>query len=233
MKRVGIIVFPGSNCDHDAYHVCKKLIGADTRFIWHQSSDLEGSEVVILPGGFSYGDYLRAGAIAKLSPVMQSVIKHANAGGLVVGICNGFQILCESKLLPGSLSRNQIGEFRCNRVFLRVEQTSLAATSDYSEHEVVSYPIAHGEGRFVADPEVITRIESNNQVVFRYCSREGTSDWTSPTLPAYNPNGSTNNIAGITNESGNVLGLMPHPERAAELDLGCNDGFKFFRSLLA
>lgn len=233
MKRVGIIVFPGSNCDHDAYYVCKKLIGADTRFIWHQSTNLEGSDVIILPGGFSYGDYLRAGAIAKLSPVMQAVINHAKSGGLVVGICNGFQILCESKLLPGALIRNHVGEFRCKNVFLRVENTSIAPTNNYQLNEIVTYPIAHGEGRYVAPPEVIEHLEKNNQIVFRYCNRDGVSDWSNTTLPDYNPNGSINNIAGITNEQGNVIGLMPHPERAAEIELGSNDGYRFFSALLA
>lgn len=233
MKRVGIIVFPGSNCDHDAYHACKKLIGADTRFIWHQSTDLEGCDVIILPGGFSYGDYLRAGAIAKLSPVMKTVVKHANSGGYVVGICNGFQILCETKLLPGSLSRNHIGEFRCKRVLLRVDCNTIAPTLGYTHHEVVSFPIAHGEGRFVAPDKVIDQLEGNNQIVFRYCNANGQSQWGENQVPDYNPNGSSHNIAGITNESGNVIGLMPHPERAAELELGCEDGYRFFKSLLA
>ena len=193
-KRVGIVVFPGSNCDHDAYHVCKHVIGADTKFLWHDATELDDREVIILPGGFSYGDYLRAGSISRFSPIMNAVIKHASAGGLVVGICNGFQILCECGLLPGALCRNEVGEFRCQWVNLRVERNDLSATKLYSIGQVVRYPIAHGEGRYVLPEDELAKLEAAGQIVFRYCDAKGNSDWSSTDKPDYNPNGSISSV---------------------------------------
>jgi phosphoribosylformylglycinamidine synthase len=224
--RFGIVVFPGSNCDHDAYHVCRKVLGQDAVFLWHKDADLKDVDVVILPGGFSYGDYLRCGAIARFSPVMREVTRFAEAGGLVLGICNGFQILVEAGLLPGVLLRNASLRFACRHVQVRVENAFTPFTSVCAQGDVLTIPIAHGEGNYFADEETIGRLEANGQVAFRYCSPSGeiTAD--------SNPNGSLGNIAGIINERGNVLGMMPHPERAADPLLGHTDGQKVFASLL-
>jgi phosphoribosylformylglycinamidine synthase I len=224
--RFGIVVFPGSNCDHDAYYVCKKILGQDAVFLWHKTPDLKGVDVVILPGGFSYGDYLRCGAIARFSPVMQEVARFAAKGGLVLGICNGFQILVEAGLLPGVLLRNTSLRFACRYVSIRVENPFTPFTSECAQHEVLSIPIAHGDGNYFADDATIRRLEANGQVVFRYCTPEG------EITPESNPNGSVGNIAGISNEQGNVLGMMPHPERAADAVLGHTDGRKVFASIL-
>jgi phosphoribosylformylglycinamidine synthase len=224
--KFGVVVFPGSNCDHDAYHVLGHLEQQDVRFLWHKDESLQGVDAVILPGGFSYGDYLRCGAIARFSPIMKEVIAFAADGGTVVGICNGFQILCESGLLPGALIRNSGLTFICDDVQIRVENNATRFTSLCNAGEVLSIPIAHGEGNYVADPETLRRMNERGQILFRYCSSDGTVDG-----PA-NPNGSVENIAGIVNESGNVMGMMPHPERAADPVLRRTDGSKIFRSII-
>ena len=225
--RTRIIVFPGSNCDHDAMHAVKHLLGEpDTEFVWHKEASIgKGVDLVILPGGFSYGDYLRTGAIARFSPVMQDVIRYANDGGTVLGICNGFQVLCESGLLPGVLIRNESLKFVCKEVHLRVERSDTQFTSELSKDSSIRIPIAHGEGNYIADAEVLAELEANNQIVFRYSDANGNI------TPQSNPNGAMNNIAGIINRTGNVLGLMPHPERACEAILGSADGLGVFQSL--
>ncbi|MCC6742699.1 MAG: phosphoribosylformylglycinamidine synthase subunit PurQ [Acidobacteria bacterium] len=225
--KFGVVVFPGSNCDHDAYHVISKVIGQPVDFIWHRDSNLDGFDCIVLPGGFSYGDYLRTGAIASMSPVMRSVVGFANHGGIVIGICNGFQILCESGLLPGALLRNASLAFACRHVNLRVERTDTVYTRDYERGQVLSIPIAHGDGNYFCDDETLARLEGEGQVLFRYVDSKG-----DPT-PESNPNGSRNNIAGIVNDRGNVLGMMPHPERASEEALGSADGRGVFTSLAA
>ena len=223
--KFGVIVFPGSNCDHDAYHVISKHVGQPVDFIWHKETDLSGYDAVIVPGGFSYGDYLRAGALAHFSPVIQSVKEFAKKGKFVFGVCNGFQILCESGLLPGALMRNSGLHFICQHVNIRVENAQTPYTSELESGEVLSIPIAHAEGNYVCDDETLAELETNNQIIFRYCDENGElSD-------ASNPNGSLKNIAGISNKAGNVLGMMPHPERACEELLGSNDGRDIFRSL--
>jgi phosphoribosylformylglycinamidine synthase subunit PurQ / glutaminase len=224
--RFGVVVFPGSNCDHDAYQVCKKILGQDAVFLWHKDHSLQGADVVILPGGFSYGDYLRCGAIARFSPIMQEVAAFAADGGLVVGICNGFQILVEAGLLPGVLLRNDSLRFVCRHVHLRVENAFTPFTGEYTPGEVLTIPIAHGDGNFFADERVVRDLEENGQVVFRYCDAAGA------VTPEANPNGSLANIAGIVNPTGNVLGMMPHPERASDPLLGYTDGRRLFDSIL-
>ena len=223
--KFGVVVFPGSNCDHDAYHVISKVIGQPVDFIWHRDTSLEGYDCVVLPGGFSYGDYLRTGAIASLSPIMRSVVEFAKRGGYVLGVCNGFQILCETGLLPGALMRNRSLSFVCRHVDLRVERADTVFTRDYAAGQVLSIPVAHGDGNYFCDAETLARIEGEGQVVFRYVDAGG-----EPT-DAANPNGSLNNIAGIINREGNVLGMMPHPERASEEALGSCDGRAVFTSL--
>jgi phosphoribosylformylglycinamidine synthase subunit PurQ / glutaminase len=225
--KFGIIVFPGSNCDRDVAYVTQSLLQQPTRMVWHEDSDLSDLDVIIVPGGFSYGDYLRCGAIARFSPAMQSTIKHAEQGKLVLGICNGFQVLTEAGLLPGALVRNRDLHFICDRVPLRVERTDLPWTQHYKQGEVMSLPIAHGEGNYYADAETLAALEENKQIVFRYANIEGGVG-----LPA-NPNGSLNNIAGICNREGNVLGMMPHPERASDPVLGGTDGLRLFEGILA
>ncbi|MFN4954756.1 MAG: phosphoribosylformylglycinamidine synthase subunit PurQ [Aphanizomenon sp.] len=215
--KFGILVFPGSNCDRDVAYVTRDLLGQATRMIWHQETDISDIDVVIIPGGFSYGDYLRCGAIARFSPVMQQVIDHALKGKFVIGICNGFQVLTEAGLLPGALARNQDLHFICDRSSLKVERNNLPWTHGYTEGEVITLPIAHGEGRFYSDESTLAEIEANGQVLFRYQE---------------NPNGSLNDIAGICNLQGNVLGMMPHPERAADKALGNSDGLRLFQGLL-
>jgi phosphoribosylformylglycinamidine synthase subunit PurQ / glutaminase len=223
--KFGVIVFPGSNCDHDAYHVISKHVGQPVDFIWHKETDLSGYDAVIVPGGFSYGDYLRCGALAKFSPVMAAVKDFAAAGKFVFGICNGFQILCEAGLLPGALIRNKNLHFICRHVNLKVENTHTPYTSEIAAGEVLSIPIAHAEGNYVCDDETFHQLEENGQIVFRYCDEKG------EVTDAANPNGARSNIAGICNLDRNVLGMMPHPERACEGLLGSNDGRNIFRSL--
>ena len=216
--KFGIVVFPGSNCDRDVAYVTRDLLQQPTRMVWHQETDISDLDVVVIPGGFSYGDYLRCGAIARFSPVMQQVVAHAQQGKFVLGICNGFQVLTEMGLLSGALMRNRDLHFICDRVTLKVERTDLPWTQTYSPGQVITLPVAHGEGQFYADAETLQQLEDNSQVLFRY---EGD-----------NPNGSVNNIAGICNRQGNVLGMMPHPERAADPLLGGTDGIKLFQGLL-
>jgi phosphoribosylformylglycinamidine synthase subunit PurQ / glutaminase len=224
--KIGVVVFPGSNCDHDAQYVAETILGQDTRLIWHKEGSLGDVDVVILPGGFSYGDYLRCGAIARFSPVMKDVVRFANNGGLVIGICNGFQVLTEAGLLPGVLLRNKSLLFICKYLHLRVENANTKFTNTCTPGEVLEIPIAHGEGNYFTDPETLERLEDNRQIVFRYC------DPTGQLTDEANPNGSINSIAGIINESGNVLGMMPHPERASDPVLGHTDGKKIFDSII-
>ena len=224
--KFGVVVFPGSNCDHDAYHVCKKIMGQEAVFLWHKDANLQGVDAVILPGGFSYGDYLRCGAIARFSPVMTEVVRFANRGGTVIGICNGFQILSEAGLLPGVLLRNASLRFVCKYVHLRVENADTRFTSQCNPGDVLAVPIAHGEGNYLVDDATLHRLEQEGRIVFRYCDELGTVD------AEANPNGSLANIAGIINENGNVLGMMPHPERASDPLLGHTDGQKIFRSVI-
>jgi phosphoribosylformylglycinamidine synthase len=222
--KVGVIIFPGSNCDHDAYwtirHVCKE----PATFLWHESHDLENCDAVIVPGGFAYGDYLRTGAIAKFSPVMDAVRKFADGGGLVLGICNGFQILCEAGLLPGALLRNVGLKYVCKPVQVRVENADTPFTNACRKGEVLTIPIGHMEGNYFCDPATLDELRRDNRIVFRYSSLSG------DITPAPNPNGSLDNIAGICSPGGNVVGMMPHPERSAEPELGCTDGVKIFQS---
>ncbi len=224
--KFGVVVFPGSNCDRDVAWVTQGLLNQPTRMIWHEDNDLSDLDVVVIPGGFSYGDYLRCGAIARFSPVMQATIEHAKAGKFVLGICNGFQVLTEAGLLPGALVRNRDLHFICDRVPLRVERTNLPWTQGYQKNQVITVPIAHGEGSYYADPDTLKELEDNGQVLFRYCDTQGNLAESS------NPNGSLNHIAGICNRQGNVLGMMPHPERASDSALGCIDGMALFEGLL-
>lgn len=224
--KFGVVVFPGSNCDHDAYYVLKEIMRQEVQFLWHKNASLEGVDAVILPGGFSYGDYLRCGAIAQFSPVMKEVIAFARDGGVVMGICNGFQILCEAGLLPGALLRNDCLTFVCKFVDVRVEHAGTMFTSGCAPGDVLHIPIAHGEGNYIAEDDVLESLENNSRVIFRYCEHDGAI------TPRANPNGSRNNIAGIINEEGNVFGIMPHPERAADPVLGHTDGQQIFRSLI-
>jgi phosphoribosylformylglycinamidine synthase len=223
--KFGVIVFPGSNCDHDAYHAVSKYVGQPVDFIWHRDTDLSGYDAVIVPGGFSYGDYLRAGALARFSPVMQSVKKFAAEGKFVFGICNGFQILCEAGLLPGALMRNRDLHFICKHVNIKVENNNTPYTSEIAGSNVLSIPVAHAEGNYVCDDAAFSELEENGQIVFRYCDESGA------VTDEANPNGARSNIAGICNQERNVLGMMPHPERACEELLGSTDGRDIFRSL--
>ena len=223
--RFGIVRFPGSNCDADCQRAITAGLGQEAVYLWHQTRSLEGVDVILLPGGFSYGDHLRAGAIARLSPIMREVIAFARNGGPVVGICNGFQILCEAHLLPGALIRNRGLRFRHIDVHLRIAQTESVLTRACSDGQVLRMPIAHGEGQFVADETMLGQLESQGRVVFRYVDRHGNRTTTA------NPNGSQNDIAGICNEHGNIVGLMPHPERAISALLGGSDGLELLRSL--
>ncbi|MGD1805964.1 phosphoribosylformylglycinamidine synthase subunit PurQ [Dapis sp. BLCC M126] len=224
--KFGIIMFPGSNCDRDVAWVTQGLLGQPTRMVWHQEEDISDLDVIVIPGGFSYGDYLRCGAIARFSTVMKATITHAQKGKLVLGICNGFQILTEIGLLPGVLVRNQKLNFICNQVPVKVENANTAWTSAYKKGEVIGLPIAHGEGHYYADADTLQDLENNSQILFRYCTENGEIS------PEANPNGSLNNIAGICNRQGNVLGMMPHPERASDPMLGNTDGMKLFQGLL-
>jgi phosphoribosylformylglycinamidine synthase subunit PurQ / glutaminase len=224
--KIGIVVFPGSNCDHDAHYVAETIMEQDARLIWHKEGSVGDVDVIILPGGFSYGDYLRCGAIARFSPVMKDVVRFANNGGLVIGICNGFQVLTEAGLLPGVLLRNKSLLFICKYLYLRVENANTKFTNECKLGEVLEIPIAHGDGNYFTDPETLKRLEDNQQVVFRYCNRSGRL------TDEANPNGSLNSIAGIINETGNVLGMMPHPERASDPVLRHTDGRKIFESII-
>jgi phosphoribosylformylglycinamidine synthase subunit PurQ / glutaminase len=229
--KFGVVVFPGSNCDRDAHYAVNEVIGQPAEFIWHQSEQLSGFDAIILPGGFSYGDYLRTGAIAKFSPIMRAIEKFARSGGLVLGVCNGFQILVESGLLPGALMRNQRLRFLCRQVHVRVETAGTPFTCEAREGEVLQLPIAHGEGNYFCDSTTLAGLERNRQIVFRYVHSDGRA--AGPNDFEANPNGSLQSIAGVCNRERNVLGLMPHPERAVELALGSADGRVIFRSMLA
>jgi phosphoribosylformylglycinamidine synthase len=222
--KVAVITFPGSNCDYDLYKAIQ-LVGGDPTFVWHRESGLDGYDAVMLPGGFSYGDYLRAGAIARMSPVMEDVVAYANRGGPVFGVCNGFQILCEAGLLPGALIRNASLRFESKEVHLKVERADTMFTGDYETGQVLRIPIAHGEGNYEADKDTLERLEDDGRIIFRYVDSSGA------VTEEANPNGSWHNIAGIMNAQGNVLGMMPHPERAMEDILGCTDGVGLFTSL--
>ena len=224
--KFAVVVFPGSNCDHDTDHVVRNVLGHDAELIWHKDRSLGSADVVILPGGFAHGDYLRTGAIARFSPIMQAVSKFAAAGGPVLGICNGFQVLLEAGLLPGAMLRNRSLKFRCEFLHVKVEQTDTPFTMACRPGQSLEMPIAHGEGNYYAEPEVIAQLERNRQVIFRYVSPTG------DVTDEANPNGSLNNIAGICNEARNVVGLMPHPERACELAVGSADGLSIFESIL-
>jgi phosphoribosylformylglycinamidine synthase len=225
--KFAIVVLPGSNCDHDALHVTKDVLGAEAELLWHKDTDLRGADCVIVPGGFAYGDYLRAGALAKFAPVMEPIRRHAANGGLVLGICNGFQVLTEAGLLPGALMRNEHLRFVSRDIDLRVEQTNTPFTCELAEGAVLRMPVAHGEGNYFADDAMLDELERHGQIVFRYCDAEGRVTRES------NPNGSARNIAGICNRERNVLGLMPHPERCAEEILGNVDGLGIFKSIVA
>jgi phosphoribosylformylglycinamidine synthase I len=224
--KFGVVVFPGSNCDHDAWYALGEVLHQPVEFLWHQSEQVNGFDAILLPGGFSFGDYLRTGAIARFSPVMRAVEKFARGGGLVLGICNGFQILCEAGLLPGVLQRNAGMRFVCKQVYVRVETTDTPFTTAAKTGQVLEMPIAHGDGNYFCDEATLGELERNKQIVFRYTTPDGRED------AAANPNGSLANIAGVCNREGNVMGLMPHPERALEAALGSVDGLVILRSLI-
>ncbi|MCS7276543.1 MAG: phosphoribosylformylglycinamidine synthase subunit PurQ [Dehalococcoidia bacterium] len=224
--RFAVVVFPGTWSDYDCHDVLTRILGQQADLVWHRQSDLTGYDCVVLPGGFSYGDYLRPGAIARFSPVMRAVAEHARRGRPVIGICNGFQVLCEAHLLPGALLRNEHLQYRCQWVNIRVEREGTPFTAACRRGQVLSMPISHGDGRYYADPETLAMLEAEGRVLFRYCTPTG------ETTAEANPNGSLGNIAGILNEEGNVLGMMPHPERACEALLGGEDGLAIWRSLL-
>ncbi len=224
--KFGVVIFPGSNCDHDTYHVLKSVLGEKTVFFWHQDTDLQNVDTVILPGGFSYGDYLRCGAIAKFSPILESVRRHAQEGKLVVGICNGFQILQEAGLLPGVMLRNAGLKFVCRHVWLRTENNQTPFTNACQEGQVLRIPIAHNEGNFFISDQELAELQENQQIIFRYSDAQG------DVIPEANPNGSIDSIAGVMNRQGNVMGMMPHPERASEALLGSEDGRFIFKSMI-
>jgi phosphoribosylformylglycinamidine synthase len=224
--KFGVIIFPGSNCDHDAYWTIQNVAKQPVCFLWHESHDLENCDAIIVPGGFAFGDYLRTGAIAKFSPVMESVRRFAESGGLVLGICNGFQILCEAGLLPGALMRNTGLKYVCQALEVRVENALTPFTNACSQGEVLTIPIGHMEGNYFCDQQTLEELRRGNRIVFRYSTAAGEIS------ASANPNGSLDNIAGICSESGNVVGMMPHPERSAEAELGCTDGLKIFQSMV-
>jgi phosphoribosylformylglycinamidine synthase I len=224
--KFGVIIFPGSNCEHDVYYMIDKILRRPVQFIWHESDDLAGCEAIIIPGGFSYGDYLRTGAIARFSPVMKSLKRFAERGGLVLGICNGFQILLEAGLLPGAMLKNKGLKYVCRHVYVRVEASDTPFTSSTQKGEVLCIPIGHMEGNYFVDDGTLRRLENNQQVIFRYCDPQG------EITREANPNGSLSNIAGICNEGRNILGMMPHPERASEPLLGSDDGLLIFHSMV-
>jgi phosphoribosylformylglycinamidine synthase subunit PurQ / glutaminase len=224
--KFGIVVFPGSNCDHDTYYVLRKVLNLNAVFLWHKQTSLENCDVIILPGGFSYGDYLRTGSIARFSPIMNEVINFANNGGYVLGICNGFQVLLEAGLLPGVMIRNESLNFVCKDVHLKIENKRSVFTKEINKRSSLKIPIAHGEGNYFADENTLDELEGNNQIVFKYCAKDGSI------LKETNPNGSVMNIAGIVNKQGNVLGMMPHPERSSDPVLGKTDGSLIFKALV-
>jgi len=224
--KFGVVVFPGSNCDHDTYYVLRKVLDQDVIFLWHKQATLEDCDVIILPGGFSYGDYLRTGAIARFSPIMNEVIKFANNGGYVFGICNGFQILLEAGVLPGIMVKNESLNFVCKDVYLKIENDKTSFTNGIQEKSILKIPIAHGDGNYFADQRTMDELESNDQIVFKYCNHKGIVEKNA------NPNGSINNIAGIMNKNGNVLGMMPHPERSSDSVLGKTDGSLIFKAIV-
>lgn len=223
--KFSVVVFPGSNCDHDCYYAIENVLKQPVKYIWHKQTILDGTDCIILPGGFSYGDYLRTGAVARFSPIMNKVINFARRGGLVIGICNGFQILLESGLLPGAMLRNTNLHFICKHVYVKTENNATAFTQNCQKDQVLKIPIAHNEGNYYIDENGLSELKQNNQIAFRYCTREGevTKD--------ANPNGSLENIAGIINKEGNVMGMMPHPERSSEDELNSSDGFAIFQSI--
>ena len=225
--KFGVVTFPGSNCDQDMIDTLETSLGQRVEKLWHKDHDLKGVDFVVLPGGFSFGDYLRSGAIAKFSPIMQEVIAHGQRGGYVLGVCNGFQILCESPLLDGALLHNDSQKFICKNVFLKPTSKDAAITKSLDHNKAYKIPIAHGEGRFYAPEDLMKSIQDNDQILFQYCDENGVVD------PAFNPNGALNNIAGITNKGKNVFGMMPHPERASDQNLGNTDGKLIFESILA
>jgi len=225
--KFGVVVFPGSNCDMDMVYVLETIMGQEVVKLWHKDTDLQGCEFIVLPGGFSYGDYLRSGAIARFSPIMEKVIEFANNGGYVMGICNGFQILCESGLLPGALLHNNSHKFICKNVNLSTQTTNTLVTNKFAEGQNILIPIAHGEGRYHADSETLKILNENDQVLFRYCDENGNI------TDEANPNGAIENIAGVCNAGRNVFGMMPHPERAADEELSNTDGRALFESILA
>jgi phosphoribosylformylglycinamidine synthase subunit PurQ / glutaminase len=222
----GVVVFPGTNCDQDTFHVLKDVLGQDVRYVWHGETDLSDLDALVLPGGFAHGDYLRAGAVARFSPVMDAVQRFAASGKPVLGICNGFQVLLEAGLLPGAMLRNRTQNFACRWTHLRVENPDSPFLRGRAAGEVLYIPVAHGEGNYYADPDVLHRVRGNGQILLRYCNSRGEP------VAAANPNGSVDNIAGVSNEQGNVIGLMPHPERASEAMLGSDDGRKLFESVI-
>jgi phosphoribosylformylglycinamidine synthase len=224
--KFGVVVFPGSNCDEDMFYTLKHLLDQDTIKLWHKDSDLQGCDFIVLPGGFSYGDYLRSGAIARFSPIMESVIKHANQGGYVLGICNGFQILTESHLLPGALLKNDNHKYVCKNVYLKPMTKHSLLTQTLDKDKAYKIPIGHGEGRFFASSAILEEIEANDQILFKYCDEAGNI------IQSANPNGALNNIAGICNKARNVFGMMPHPERAADIMMGNTDGRHILESIL-
>lgn len=224
--KFGVVIFPGSNCDRDMIYVLQTILEHEVVELWHKDHDLQGVDVVVLPGGFSYGDYLRSGALARFSPIMEQVIQFANAGGYVFGVCNGFQILCEAQLLPGALLHNNSQKFECKNTYILPDSKVAAPTAFLPRNRPLKVPIAHGEGRYYADKETLAQMRINNQILFRYCDEGGSIS------EAVNPNGSLENIAGVCNESMNVFGMMPHPERAADDELGNTDGLLIFESLI-
>lgn len=226
IPKFGVVVFPGSNCDHDAYFSLKKILGYDVEFLWHKEADLRNSDIILLPGGFSYGDYLRTGAVARFSPIMNEVINFAIKGGIVFGICNGFQILLEAGLLPGVMIRNESLNFVCKDIYLKIENQDSVFTKGINSKDSLKIPIAHGEGNYFADEKTLNELEENSQIVFKYCTGDGAI------IKEANPNGSVMNIAGIMNKNGNVMGMMPHPERSSDSVLGKTDGSLIFKALV-
>jgi len=222
----GVVIFPGSNCDEDMVYVLQTIMGQEVKKLWHKNADLMGCDFIVLPGGFSYGDYLRSGAIARFSPIMNEVISHANKGGKVLGICNGFQVLCEAGLLPGALLHNNNQQFICSNIYLKAITSNSSITSAIDTSKALKIPIAHGEGRFYCDDTTLAELKNNDQVLFRYCDKDGNI------TDEANPNGSLENIAGICNAKRNVFGMMPHPERASDTELGNTDGKVLFESIL-
>jgi phosphoribosylformylglycinamidine synthase I len=224
--KFGVVVFPGSNCDEDMVYVLQNILKQETVKLWHKNTSLENCDVIVLPGGFSYGDYLRSGAIARFSPIMSSVIEHANKGGIVIGICNGFQILCESGLLPGALLHNNSRKFICKNIYIKAQSSDAALTQFIPKSKVLKIPIAHGEGKYFADEATLKQLNENQQILFRYCDETGNITEDS------NPNGTIENIAGVCNATKNIFGMMPHPERASDKELSNEDGILLFESLL-